>query len=521
MTRTPTATKTPSATPTSSPTPYQPGVADAYEPDDWPWDARPLSIGAAAQQHTFHRPGDNDWARFNAVAGMTYLFDMTASSGTDLAWSVFAPAAQSATGEVLASGSAGRTVWRAPVTGVHLLEVKERTGRGGQGYSYTLAATALDRRIYLPFITTEAHATSGATTFERVIARSVLCDEAISSNARDCFGPDGGPRNDASTAVSGARDTGAAARSSGRALADRAEGQPPAGIQALALDARSGALYVVGQDTLARYDPAGRQILAQASIGRESGGIVLDEARGRVYVASGEQAALLALDARTLAPIARVGGFTQPGGVALAGDRLFVADTPAGAVRVLAADDFRVTAITQVGPGPYALAALPGQGHVFVAQSGGDSVARLDAVTGALVGVTPLGGLGHPQGMVADAQAGKVYVLYMLSPRYRQIAVLDGVTGAVYRVIPATLDRPLTDASALALDAARGRLLVGDSTGILAYDLRTNAWARAPVAETRGPAPIFGLAVDATRGALFTSSLADRAGRLQRLADQP
>jgi hypothetical protein len=112
-------------------------------------------------------------------------------------------------------------------------------------------------------------------------------------------------------------------------------------------------------------------------------------------------------------------------------------------------------------------------------------------------------------------------VLYLLSPRYRLISVLDGVTGAVERVIPATLDRPLTDASALALDAARGRLLVGDSTGILAYDLRTNAWARAPVAETRGPAPIFGLAVDATRGALFTSSLADRAGRLQRLADQP
>ncbi len=135
--------------------------------------------------------------------------------------------------------------------------------------------------------------------------------------------------------------------------------------------------------------------------------------------------------------------------------------------------------------------------------------------------MTALGGLGHPQGMVADAQAGKVYVIYMLAPRYRQIAILDGVTGAVERIIPATLDRPLTYASALALDAARGRLLVGDSTGVLAYDLRQNAWARAPIAETRGPAPIFGLAVDASREALFTSSLADRAGRLQRLDEQP
>lgn len=306
----------------------------------------------------------------------------------------------------------------------------------------------------------------------------------------------------------------------GRAVADRAEDQPPAGVQALAFDVRSGDLYIVGQDMLARYDPTGRQILAQTRVGQEPGGLVLDAARGRVYIASGEQGALLALDARTLAPIAAVGGFAQPGGAALAGDRVFVADTQAGVVRAIAADDFRVTAVTEVGPGPYALAALPAQGRVFVAQSGGDSIARLDAVTGGLLGVTALDGLGHPQGMVADAQAGKVYVIYMLSPRYRQIAVLDGLSGAVERIIPATLDRPLTFAAALALDAARGRLLVGDSTGILAYDLAANAWADAPVADARGPAPIFGLAVDPANATLFTRSLADRAGRLQRLDAQ-
>ncbi len=33
---------------------------------------------------------------------------------------------------------------------------------------------------------------------ENVIARSVLCDEAISPDAKDCFGPNGGPRNDVS-----------------------------------------------------------------------------------------------------------------------------------------------------------------------------------------------------------------------------------------------------------------------------------------------------------------------------------
>jgi hypothetical protein len=158
---------------------------------------------------------------------------------------------------------------------------------------------------------------------------------------------------------------------------------------------------------------------------------------------------------------------------------------------------------------------------VFVAQSGGRGIAMLDATTGKLLGVTPLDGLGHPQGLVADAEAGKVYAIYLLSMRYRQIAILDAAAGAVERIIPATLDRPLTYASALALDATKRRLLVGDSRGILGYDLRRDAWERDPIARTSGPAPIFGLAVDERRAAIYTSSLADRAGRLLKMDVQP
>ena len=410
-------------------------MADAYEPDDWPWDAKTLSVGAAAQQHTFHRPGDSDWSRFSVVAGMAYLFDLTASSGTDLAWAIHAPSAQSAAddsiGEALASGPDGRTVWRASITGVHLLEVKERTGRGGQGFSYTLAVTALDRRIFLPLITTGAAAASSATAIENV--RS----DDLSRPAR--YGA-----TEVATTNDAVFDGGAAIRLSGRAAAARADDQPPAGVQALALDARSGDLYVVGQDTLARYDPTGKQILAQTSIGREPGGIVLDAARGGSMLPAASRARSWRSTPAPWRPSLVSAALRSPAGWRWrAIGSSWPTRRPASCAAV-AADDFRVTAVTQVGPGPYAVAALPAQGRVFVAQSGGDSVARLDASTGELVGVTALGGLGHPQGMVADVQAGKVYVIYMLSPRYRQIAILDGVTGAVERIIPATLDRPLT-----------------------------------------------------------------------------
>jgi DNA-binding beta-propeller fold protein YncE len=159
------------------------------------------------------------------------------------------------------------------------------------------------------------------------------------------------------------------------------------------------------------------------------------------------------------------------------GDRLFVADTSAGTVRILAADTRQTLAETPVGPGPYAVVALSATGRVFVALTGGtDEIAILDAATGQKLGTTHLGGLGYPQALAADEAAGRVYALYFLAPRYRQIAVLDAATGAIVGVIPATLDRPLADATTLALDPDRRHLLVGTAQGLLAYDLDAGQW---------------------------------------------
>ncbi len=78
----------------------------------------------------------------------------------------------------------------------------------------------------------------------------------------------------------------------------------------------------------------------------------------------------------------------------------------------------------------------------------------LDAA-GKLLATTHLGGLGFPQGLAVDP-TGRVYVSYALSPRYGQIAVLDGVTGALVRLIPPTLDHPLAGAGRLTIARASG-----------------------------------------------------------------
>jgi ligand-binding sensor domain-containing protein len=74
----------------------------------------------------------------------------------------------------------------------------------------------------------------------------------------------------------------------------------------------------------------------------------------------------------------------------------------------------------------------------------------------------------------------------------------------------------MTDVEALALDPERGRLLLGDRSGLLVYDLARGQWMQMLPAPWQGPAPAFGLAVDPARGIVYAASLGDRAGRWTR-----
>ncbi|WP_322495786.1 M4 family metallopeptidase [Chloroflexus sp.] len=48
---------------------------DAYEPDNTLSTAKPITIGGAAQRHNFHVAGDQDWVRFSATTGSTYVVE--------------------------------------------------------------------------------------------------------------------------------------------------------------------------------------------------------------------------------------------------------------------------------------------------------------------------------------------------------------------------------------------------------------------------------------------------------------
>jgi|GEM_PF-881626 len=503
-TLTPTPTLSPTLTPTVTPTPWLPGTPDSYEPDDTPAQASPLAFGGPAEEHTFHQPGDVDWVRFTAIGGQRYLFEAVAVGGIHVTLAIYGPDGQAVWAVAPDADGASeitRLSWQAPAADTYTLRMGEAHNLGGAGAAYLLSAAELSHNVYLPFVAAGGNYAETAAESAQVWVSAPAASPSVPPASSDLASADQPPVDSRQTPVD--------------------PGPPSFPVQALAVDPGTGYVYLAGDGRLALYDPATGRVLAQTTIGRDPGAVVVDGAAGRVYVASGERHAVSVFDATTLVLQGEAFGFRQPGGLALLGGRLFAADTLAGTVRVLDAGDLRLLAETEVGPGPYALAAMASTGRIFVGLTGSDGVVMLDA-EGSLLGVAALGGLGFPQGLAADESTGLVYVVYALAPRYRQIAALDGTTGIVRQVIPAMLDRPLTGAEALAVIGASGdhlghRLLVSAAEGVLAYDLDRGRWEPVPLAPRNGPAPAFAFAVDARRDVLYQAGPAYQAAGWEKI----
>ncbi len=64
----------------TSPVPSPGRTPDRWEPDDGPAEAQPIEVGGR-QTHDLHVPGDPDWVRFGAVAGLTYVIETSRLGG--------------------------------------------------------------------------------------------------------------------------------------------------------------------------------------------------------------------------------------------------------------------------------------------------------------------------------------------------------------------------------------------------------------------------------------------------------
>jgi len=97
---------------------------DAYEPDGTCAQASLLKVDGTVQQHTFHQQADQDWARFTAVSGITYVLQaVSTGTGADLVLELY----DVCDGNLLDSdddafGADARLIFAAPSTGTYYVK---------------------------------------------------------------------------------------------------------------------------------------------------------------------------------------------------------------------------------------------------------------------------------------------------------------------------------------------------------------------------------------------------------------
>lgn len=476
----------PTPTPTSTPTPVAtlppvcPAVVDGFEPDNNPEQARLVSLDNLSASGTLHQSGEADWFRFQISAQQvqpSYLFAVDVPDA-DLLVRMELFAGDGAT--LLATGF-GNVLLNTPVEGgTFYLRMSNSSAYADCNSNYTLTATPIvfSQQIFLPKVDGEPDpATRAAAQPRAVQVVQWQLTQPLSSLAvqnETVFGAGAGELS--RYAADGSRLW--------QAAGDARPQQVLAGRTALYLSGW-------GQEPEAGWVPLNRDPNAQDQTAPLAGSVTLyDPASGAVR--------------------AKLEGLDRPSGLAENGGGLWIAET--GGRRLLLADpnSGQIVRSLALDEAPYVVRSVAD--GVFVTLPGGNRVISVGN-DGGIRWQAELDGLGLPQDIAYDAKRNRLYVLYMLAPRYGQVAVLDATSGERLATIEPTLSRPLASAQALAVDPASDRLLISTVQGVEQFALN----GLQPVGRLSGGwfAGPFSFAVEGVAGAIW--SVDGRQGAVQTL----
>lgn len=432
-------TPTPTLTPTPSATlpPVCPAVADLYEPDNSPDQARLLPMDLMTAGGSLHQPGEADWFRLEIPAREiqpAYLFEADVADPDLLVrMELFA-----GDGATLLTTGFGQVLLNTPAQGgLFYLRMSNSSAYADCNSSYTLRTSevAISKTVYAPGISGGEAGQAVEAQSQRAMARPVALTQPANALALD-----------------GDRLFSAGAGSISRQSAD------------------GGLVWQVAGDARPQQLLIGPAALYASGWGapRQSGWIPLNP--DPIAGAAVEQPAgsVLLYDPESGAVRARIDGLERPSGLAVNGAGLWIAET--GAHRLLLADPVngRIVRRLELDDAPYVLRAA--EGGVFVTLPGANRVLFVEN-SGVVGWQAELDGLGLPQDIALDRQSNRLYVLYLLAPRFGQVAVLDAGSGERLATIEPTLSRPLRGAQALAVDESSGRLLVSTILGVEQFAL--------------------------------------------------
>ncbi len=272
-------------------------------------------------------------------------------------------------------------------------------------------------------------------------------------------------------------------------------------LSALAIDPQSGTVYTADRGVLRATKFSDKEAITIQS--STLPGISPQDmlfAGGKLYLSSWE-GNQVAVYNKTGLKVRRLSGARQPSGLAWRNNTLYVAATGSGDVVAFDAASGREVNRYRVGSAPYVVLAPPQSDQLFVSLPGERSVLTMSVKPGGQRFKTRLPGLGIPQGMAVDTKRHRLYVLYTLSPRLHNIAMIDTERGVMVGKIQCRLDRPFALAYALAVDPTSGYLYVADAPGVYVIDPKDGKTVR--LLPGRAATLPFGLASDFQHDKLY------------------
>lgn len=211
-------------------------------------------------------------------------------------------------------------------------------------------------------------------------------------------------------AVTGRNEVAVIDEDSGSVLATAPTGEYPDGLAFDAADNRAFASNEVG-GSLTAIDPDTARVLGTVALGGEVGNVVFDPASSRLLVAVQARNEVAMVDPRTLAVTERhhLDGCDHPHGLAVVGQRGFVACDGNARLLVLDLADGAVRSRFSVGKGPDVVAYDAGLGRLYVmAESGVVAAFEVRARSVSLLGRRKLAANAHSAAV--DPQSHLLYV---------------------------------------------------------------------------------------------------------------
>ena len=233
-----------------------------------------------------------------------------------------------------------------------------------------------------------------------------------------------------------------------------------AAVSHLALDDRRQCLIVAAGQRIAALDRQGERLLWARELPGEVGAVEVDAETGIVYALLPAQGALYAFDSDGR-PRFRLEDLGRPVGLAIGGDRAYLADAVEKRLLALWLKDGTIDESRPLPAAPQALALDAPRGLLYAGLMGRGTILALDAATLAPLDEVSLTGLGFPQDLALDDVTQRLYVAHALSPKYGALTIIDTATMSIIENRYGDLAEPLYGSDALCLDADGKMLYLG------------------------------------------------------------